>query len=183
MYLVVEGKVERDYFTKINSINMFPNIQLEITIGNIKEFKTIYKSNLDNPVFFVFDLDNHSKHSKEHTEFINLTREYKGCIIYSRFSFETFLLNHKLFFNQSITQKSQYDSLIRNYFSIDHWGEEKNLRNRQTLINQINVENVKTAIDNCKKIEKSIVDEKKTERNPYTNMHILFKELDKISKK
>lgn len=121
----------------------------------------------------MLDLDNLSTRDTRFKSIEKLVycNEYKERIYISRYSFETWLLNHKTYFGVAISDKSQYDYHMKKYFSISHWRKEKNERNRKVIINSISVDDVDRAIKNCQSLYNNAPDNV-LQKNPVSTILI-----------
>lgn len=183
VYIVVEGEVEIDYFNRINELRIFPNLLLKCKKGDESKFPTIYQEYTDNEVFLLLDLDVLTTQDNRYQRIENILKnnEYKGRIYISRYSFETWLLNHKILFGKLINNKYHYDAHIKKHFSINHWSTTKDENNRKKMNDSISVDDVNRAIQNCEFLYNKSLEKNDLLKNPVStifNFMILLKKLN-----
>lgn len=163
-----DGLTEKAYIDRLKELDYFSNVHLKFEIGNEENFETKLKEHVNNPhVLVILDVDNVQSGTKRFEEIHRLssTKAYLNKIYFNNYSFETWLLNHKIYYARPITNPSHYNSDILTYFNVESWYTSKNLQNRQIIISSISVNDIDSASKNI-----NSMNQKSPFNNPSSNM-------------
>ena len=81
-----------------------------------------------------------------------MCKKGKIYIAYSNLNFDLWLLLHKRFFNKVVTNNDDYIDLVRKEYGLGKNDNIKKESNIDKILGQINLEDVKFAINNANKI-------------------------------
>ena len=194
---ICEGLQEKMYIKRVSQlINNPPKIKITIntTIGKAKRLEKEYVE-YDSAVIFDHDLN-----QKEFEENLKICREIqknykkkKSRIIYPAFSilnFDLWLVLHKKDFCKPVPKNESYQKEIKQIYNLPKNANIKKEENIKKIIEQIEIEDIKSAIKRANKIKEQKLEEDKKEihgyeyySNPYLNIQTFISELLKISTK
>ena len=174
--LVVDGKTEVCYFSHLNKLGIFQDLNFKTIKGDENDFQTIFKENHDlKHKYLILDIDNcpisNQKRGKK-LETLFKEKYEKKVIYFNNYSFETFLLNHLQSFSKPIIHKHEYDIEMKRVFGVDSWSRSKNEENLCSVLNQIDTLQFNQMLVNIKKIY-----DPNPFKNPNSSMHLLFEKL------
>lgn len=177
--VIVDGKTEEMYFDKLNKLGLFPNIRFKTVMGDDSNFEIIFRENLElKEKFIILDIDHCNHHIPKRMERIRWLRSKKflrEIIFYNNYSFETFLLNHKIKFAAPITDSIQYDIHMNTQFSVQNWHNNKTEHALKQVMNDITDDSHQLMLINILEIHKEDCFE-----NPSSNMSRFFERIKTI---
>lgn len=163
----VEGETEKLYLDWLGKkINSCPDRKYNVNIKLVVE-KNPYKyakivTSISTPeIYHICDIEsNGEEHRKNFENVLKGLRDSKkekgiDCYLgYSNFTFELWMILHKLDFNSSLSNRKQYLGYIQKafdgkYLSLDKYKEEKEF---QSLLSQLTIDDVKQAIIRSERI-------------------------------
>lgn len=155
-----------------------PNISLKFK--KLAKLKTLEKSSTDVPKIAVFDYDLNKVDFESKVKICNETR-----ILYSNLNFDLWLVLHKKQYRRTVQNNNAYIDEIRNSYNLSDNANIKTKSNIQKILEQIELVDVKRAIQNAKEIMKGKMEEDKiyVKRNfsyypnPSMSINEFFKEL------
>ncbi len=164
--IIGDGNLEKDYIDRLKELNYFENVHLKFEKGDESNFHTKLKEHLENKdnVFLILDIDNVKK-GRRYEKIERLINNIEYNVFYNNYSFETWLLNHKVSFASPIIDSNQYNIHFKTYFDVESWSSNKNKNNREKVMNQIDVDNINVAVTNIVNIS-----DKRWDNNPSSNM-------------
>jgi hypothetical protein len=171
-------KQKKSYIKRLKQLEFVNNVTLKYEKGNEFNFETKIKEHTNNKnVIVIIDVDHAESNSTKYNEIKRLveTKKYKGQVFFNNYSFELWLLNHMNHFSTPVTDKIQYDRSMNDVFGIDSWSRNKNERNRNQVMSLIDVDSIREAIENIKRLDKKTPFE-----NPSSNMDECIKRIKKI---
>ena len=184
-YLSVEGETEKWYFEYlqklINSTDEIPyKVKFDIKIcksiiSRAKTITAIYSTK----AFHICDYEsNETEHIMQFEKVLrelkdvkNINKKIQYKLGYSNFSFELWIILHKIEQKTSINNRKQYIKGINkayneNFLTIDEYKEEKNFKK---ILKQITLEDVIFAINNGNKIRKMNCEKFRNNYRKYLN--------------
>lgn len=170
-----DGETEESYFNRVNELNIFPSLNLKFVKGNENNYKTKQKEHAENPhLLLIIDVDNTQSGTTKYALIQSATtsRTTSKNVFFNNYSFELWLLNHKIYFSKSITDKSQYDSHMKSTFLVDSWSTNKDQVNRSKIMSSIEFADIFTAQCNVTKLGS-----KQFNMNPSSNLDEFIKYL------
>lgn len=173
-----DGETEESYFKHLHSLNIFPKLHIKFEQGDENNFEIKLKEHADNDhILLILDIDNTSSTDPRYSAIDRLAskKSYKKQVYFNNYSFETWLINHINYFATPIDRPQSYDGHILNAFGVRSWYNNKNNRNRTTIMNAINTTNLLTAEQNIARMN-----QKEAFNNPSSNMDELIDYLRKI---
>jgi hypothetical protein len=141
-------------------------------------FETKIKEHANNRnVVVMIDVDNSCSDSPKYQRIKKLmdTKKYKGQVFFNNFSFELWLLNHIDHCSKPVTDKTQYDEIMKDAFGVESWARNKNARNRDRIMRFIDHDSIQKAADHIRRLNK-----KKPLDNPSSNMDEMVDRIKKI---
>lgn len=173
-YVSCEGETEKWYFEYlqklINSLNIEYCVELNTVVEKsplkmVRSINNIYKVN----AFHICDYE--SNETVHVTQFQNTLKELKAAkkkrpyvgykLGYSNFTFELWMILHKIQYNRPLSSRFQYLDGIKKAFGVDFESLEvyKTDKNFHYILNQyIKIPDVINAIKNAKKIKSAHVE-------------------------
>lgn len=168
---------KKDYTDRLNQLNYFENVNLKFEKGDESNFHIKLKEHLENKhnVFLILDIDN-VRDGGRYDKIARLIDNVEYNVFYNNYSFETWLLNHKINFASPIIVSSHYNTYFKKHFDVESWSDNKNKNNREKVMNQIDKEAINLAIVNIANIK-----EKKWDENPSSNMEEFINKIKNIN--
>ena len=175
-----EGQQEEMYFDHIAKKVKEANPNISLKFKKLSKLKTLEKSSTDVPKIAVFDYDLNIAEFESKVKLCNETR-----ILYSNLNFDLWLLLHKKQYRRTVQNNSAYVDEIRNAYNLTNNANIKAKTNMQRILDQIELEDVKRAIENAGEIMKGKIEEDKiyVKRNfsyypnPSMSINEFFKDL------
>ncbi len=164
--VIADGNTEKDYIDRLKKLNYFENVNLKFERGDESNFYTKLKEHLENKdnVFLILDIDN-VRDGGRYDKIARLIENVEYNIFYNNYSFETWLLNHKVNFATPIIDSSHYNIHFKNHSDVESWSDNKNKNNREKVMNQIDEAAINLAIVNITNLK-----DKRWHENPSSNM-------------
>lgn len=206
-FFTVEGETEKLYLDWLqNEINSNSQSKYKVQINSVVEKKPLSfakkKTRLTVPkINHLADIESKSE---EHRKNINsLLNEFKTiknekqieCNFgYSNYTFELWIILHKDCFKTPLTDRTKYLSHINRLYgtSFSTLGDYKRADNFKSCLKELDIENVKQAINNAKKLDKhnfeignNIISKYNYtyfENDPSTSVHLLIEAILKDCK-
>lgn len=144
-----EGNQEEKYFKHFSRLVRKEFENVTIKFREVEKLKTLQTSSTQIPKVAVFDYDNNKK---EFEDKIKICKKGKIYIAYSNLNFDLWLLLHKKSFNKVVTNNDDYIDLVRKEYGLGKTDNIKKESNIDKILGQINLEDVKFAINNANKI-------------------------------
>lgn len=144
-----EGNQEEKYFRHFSRLVKKEFKNVTIKFNSVEKLKTLQTSSTQIPKVAVFDYDNNKK---EFEDKIKMCKKGKIYIAYSNLNFDLWLLLHKKSFNKVVTNNDDYIDLVRKEYGLRKTDNIKKESNIDRILEQINLEDVKFAINNANKI-------------------------------
>lgn len=144
-----EGNQEEKYFKHFSRLVKEEFENVTIKFKEVEKLKTLPTASTLIPKVAVFDYDNNKK---EFEDKIKMCKKGKIYIAYSNLNFDLWLLLHKRFFNKVVTNNDDYIDLVRKEYGLGKNDNIKKESNIDKILGQINLEDVKFAINNANKI-------------------------------
>ena len=144
-----EGNQEEKYFKHFSRLVKEEFENVTIKFKEVEKLKTLPTASTLIPKVAVFDYDNNKK---EFEDKIKMCKKGKIYIAYSNLNFDLWLLLHKRFFNKVVTNNDDYIDLVRKEYGLGKTDNIKKESNIDKVLGQINLEDVKFAINNANKI-------------------------------
>lgn len=166
--VIGDGETEEAYFDRLTELNAFPNLNFKFVKGNEHNYSTRKKEYADNPhVLLILDIDNTNPGTSKYGKIESLVKSKttKKYVFFNNYSFEHWLLNHKMYFTKPITDKGQYDLHMKNIFSVESWSNNKDETNRTKIMKQLEFDDLINAKNSITKHAK-----KEFHLNPSSNM-------------
>jgi hypothetical protein len=163
-----DGPTEQAYIDRLKELDYFSNVHLKFETGNEENFETKLKEHTNNPhVLVIIDVDNVQSGNKRFEEIKRLssTKAYIKNIYFNNYSFETWLLNHKMYYARPITNPIHYNSDMFTCFNVESWYTNKSIQNRQKIVALISMSEINLATQNIKSMN-----QKSPFNNPSSNM-------------
>lgn len=175
-----EGQQEEMYFDHIAKKVKEANPNISLKFKKLAKLKTLEKSSTDVPKIAVFDYDLNIAEFESKVRLCNETR-----ILYSNLNFDLWLLLHKKQYRRTVQNNSAYVDEIRNAYNLTNNANIKAKTNMQKILDQIELVDVKRAIENADEIMKGKMEEDKiyVKRNfsyypnPSMSINEFFKDL------
>lgn len=175
-----EGQQEEMYFDYIAKKVKEANPNISLKFKKLAKLKTLEKSSTDVPKIAVFDYDLNKVDFESKVKICNETR-----ILYSNLNFDLWLVLHKKQYRRTVQNNNAYIDEIRNSYNLPDNANIKAKGNIQKILEQIELVNVKRAIQNAEEIMKGKMEEDKiyVKRNfsyypnPSMSINEFFKEL------
>lgn len=175
-----EGQQEEMYFDYIAKKVKEANPNIILKFKKLAKLKTLEKSSTDVPKIAVFDYDLNKVDFESKVKICNETR-----ILYSNLNFDLWLVLHKKQYRRTVQNNNAYIDEIRNSYNLPDNANIKAKGNIQKILEQIELVNVKRAIQNAEEIMKGKMEEDKiyVKRNfsyypnPSMSINEFFKEL------
>ena len=175
-----EGQQEEMYFDHIAKKVKEANPNISLKFKKLSKLKTLEKSSTDVPKIAVFDYDLNIAEFESKVKLCNETR-----ILYSNLNFDLWLLLHKKQYRRTVQNNSAYVDEIRNAYNLTNNANIKAKTNMQKILDQIELVDVKRAIENAGEIMKGKKEEDKiyVKRNfsyypnPSMSINEFFKDL------
>ena len=147
-----EGLQEEMYFNHIANAIKERNSNIAVKFRRIPKLKSLVNASTDVPKIAVFDYDfNQIEFEKN----VRLCSKVK--IAYTSVNFDLWLLLHKKKYNKVVQSSHAYIDLIRKEYGLNVTTDIKKEENIRKILQQINIEDVKVAINNANQIMKSKV--------------------------
>lgn len=172
--IYVDGPTEIYYWDRVNELELFPNIHIQAKKGSYDRYLYDYNNET---TFLTLDIDNKQKHQKKEYELLEEACKNEK-VFYNNYSFETFLLHHKIKTVGRIESKYSYDKKMRRHFGVDEWADNKCHNSRTKICKEITKESIEFCIANLKQYHR-----KNWNDNPSSNMDKLFDRLKEINDK
>lgn len=144
-----EGNQEEKYFKHFSRLVKKEFENVTIKFKEVEKLKTLQTSSTQIPKVAVFDYDNNKK---EFEDKMKICKKGKIYIAYSNLNFDLWLLLHKKSFNKVVTNNDDYIDLVRKEYGLGKTDNIKKESNIDKVLGQINLEDVKFAINNANKI-------------------------------
>ena len=175
-----EGQQEEMYFDHIAKKVKEANPNISLKFKKLAKLKTLEKSSTDVPKIAVFDYDLNKVDFESKVKICNETR-----ILYSNLNFDLWLVLHKKQYRRTVQNNNAYIDEIRNSYNLPDNANIKAKGNIQKILEQIELVDVKRAIQNAEEIMKGKMEEDKiyVKRNfsyypnPSMSINEFFKEL------
>lgn len=175
-----EGQQEEMYFDYIAKKVKEANPNISLKFKKLAKLKTLEKSSTDVPKIAVFDYDLNKVDFESKVKICNETR-----ILYSNLNFDLWLVLHKKQYRRTVQNNNAYIDEIRNSYNLPDNANIKAKGNIQKILEQIELVDVKRAIQNAEEIMKGKMEEDKiyVKRNfsyypnPSMSINEFFKEL------
>ena len=170
-----DGETEESYLNRVNELNAFPSLNLKFVKGNENNYKTKQKEHAENPhVLLIIDVDNTQSGSTKYglIQSATTSKTTSKNVFFNNYSFELWLLNHKVYFSKPITDKTQYDPQMKSTFLVDSWSNNKDQTNRLKIMSSIEVTDIFTAQGNVTRLGS-----KQFNMNPSSNLDDFIKYL------
>lgn len=105
-------------------------------------------------------------------------KSYQKHVFFSNHSFETWLLNHVIFFSKPIIKQQEYNPYMNKHFGVKLWSKYKDANNRKIVMSKVDCKSVIKAKENVKKL-----DWNKPFDNPSCNMDKFIEKLLELNEK
>lgn len=166
-FCVVEGQQEKMYLEHISSLlRDFPQrtVSFNIRIGNAGEIKKLLVE-YDKVCLFDHDFNrNEFENNLKTCLQLNKGRKKNSAVVdhaYSSICFDLWLVLHKKFISRSANSPREYVNDVRDLYSLSEEADIKSREAMAKILNQITLEDVKTAILNAERIRNSKTEEDK----------------------
>ena len=174
-----DGQQEKSYFEHFAKLIKKNYTNASIKFNRVENFKTLTKSSTALPRVAVFDYDN------DKIEFENKARSRDIKSLYTNLNFDLWILLHKKKYNKVVVNNDDYVDEVRKAYGLDDTADIKKKSVIEIILNQIEIEDIKYAIQNAKKIMQSKIeaDKKIINRNfyyydnPSMNIHEFFEKI------
>jgi len=175
-----EGQQEEMYFDHIAKKVKEANPNISLKFKKLAKLKTLEKSSTDVPKIAVFDYDLNKVDFESKVKICNETR-----ILYSNLNFDLWLVLHKKQYRRTVQNNNAYIDEIRNLYNLPNNANIKAKGNIQKILEQIELIDIKRAIENAEEIMNGKMEEDKiyVKRNfsyypnPSMSINDFFKEL------
>lgn len=175
-----EGQQEEMYFDHIAKKVKETNPNISLKFKKLAKLKTLENSSTDVPKIAVFDYDLNKIEFENKVKLCNETR-----ILYSNLNFDLWLVLHKKQYRRTVQNNNAYVDEIRNLYNLPNNANIKAKGNIQKILEQIELRDVKRAIENAEEIMNGKMEKDKiyVKRkfsyypNPSMSINEFFKEL------
>lgn len=175
-----EGEQEKKYFEHISKKVREINPSISLKFKKVNKLKVLDESSTDVPKIAVFDYDLNQQEFEKKVKICKRTR-----ILYSNLNFDLWLLLHKKQFGKTVIENDDYIDEIRREYNLEATSDIKTASNISRILSQIEISDVKVAIQNAQEIMNKKLDSDKIYvkrnfsyyNNPSMSIHEFFEEL------
>lgn len=175
-----EGQQEEMYFEYVGKKVKEANPNISLKFKKVAKLKTLEKSSTSVPKLAVFDYDLNKVEFEKNVKICKETR-----ILYSNLNFDLWLVLHKVRYEKNVQSNSAYVDLVRKIYKLKDNANIKSQTNIQKILEQIEISDIKRAIQNAEDIMNRKLEEDKMNikrgfsyyPNPSMNINEFFKEL------
>lgn len=175
-----EGQQEKMYFDFVAKKVKETNSDISLKFKEVAKLKTLDISSTNVKKIAVFDYDLNKKDFEDKVKLCKHTE-----ILYSNLNFDLWLLLHKKMFEKNVQSNDAYVKMIRREYNLEENANIKSKVNMEKILNQIEICDIKMAINNaekimCKKLDEDAIYVKKGfvyYPNPSMSINVFFSEL------
>lgn len=175
-----EGEQEKKYFEHLARVVREINPKISIKFKQLSKLNVLEKSSTDVSKIAVFDFDSNKVEFEKKVKMCKKTR-----ILYSNLNFDLWLLLHKKQFRKTVTENDDYVNEVRREYHLEATANIKTEDNINRILSQIEIIDVKKAIENAEEIMRAKLESDKIcvnknfsyYDNPSMSIHEFLKDL------
>lgn len=177
-----EGLQEKLYFKHVSNVIRNVDKNISVKFKEVGKLNSLENSSTEVPKIAVFDYD---LNKTEFEDKVKLCKETK--VLYSNLNFDLWLLLHKEKYTKNEQSNHAYIEKVREVYKLPKTADIKKKDNIEKILEQIELEDIKRAINNAEEIMKGKLEEDRIFvrknfsyfSNPSMNINEFFKDLFK----